>query len=93
MVPVKKKASKGYFLFDTAARTVYKGHMATRGRPKKPGAAAVMWLRIPDAVVNDIDAYATELAGRFYGTTPTRADAVRNILLAWQRKRNHAEAK
>jgi hypothetical protein len=67
--------------------------MATRGRPRKTGADTVMWLRIPDSVVGDIDAYAKELASRFCGTSPTRADAVRNILLSWQKKYKRQEVK
>ena len=51
-----------------------------RGRPKKDDAMGALALRLPQALVADIDAYASALQEQLPGLNITRADAVRQLI-------------
>ena len=51
-----------------------------RGRPKKDDAMGALALRLPQALVEDIDAYAAALQEQLPGLNITRADAVRQLI-------------
>ncbi len=51
-----------------------------RGRPRKDDAMGALALRLPQALVADIDAYATALQEQLPGLNITRADAVRQLI-------------
>lgn len=51
-----------------------------RGRPKKDDAMGALALRLPQALVGDIDAYAAALQEQLPGLNITRADAIRQLI-------------
>lgn len=51
-----------------------------RGRPKKDDAMGALALRLPQALVEEIDAYSAALQEQLPGLNITRADAVRQLI-------------
>ena len=51
-----------------------------RGRPKKDDAMGALALRLPQALVGEIDAYSAALQKQLPGLNITRADAVRQLI-------------
>ena len=51
-----------------------------RGRPKKDDAMGLLTLRLPQALVGEIDAYSAALQQQLPGLNITRADAVRQLI-------------
>lgn len=53
-----------------------------RGRPRKDSVMDTLAVRLPDDIVSRIDQYVADLRERFPGLNVSRADAVRQLLLA-----------
>ena len=51
-----------------------------RGRPKKDDAMGALALRLPQTLVEEIDAYSAALQEQLPGLNITRADAVRQLI-------------
>ncbi len=51
-----------------------------KGRPRKDDAMGALALRLPQALVGDIDAYAAALQEQLPGLNITRADAIRQLI-------------
>ncbi len=51
-----------------------------KGRPRKDDAMGALALRLPQALVRDIDAYAAALQEQLPGLNITRADAIRQLI-------------
>ena len=51
-----------------------------RGRPKKDNVMGAVALRLPDALVEEIDSYLLNLSNQLPGLNISRADAIRQLI-------------